>query len=128
MRSRTTLFAAAMACSVVPVVMARAQAEDPAALELLSHATESVDKGLALARDQSERGELLGAMATLERVMINHPDADQAQLLHASLLCRLDDRIGGSVEFAALRRSDFKDRAWKDAMAPCSGSGPVSRP
>lgn len=121
--SRNSLIVAAIACSILPVAMARAQAEDPAALDRLSHATESIDAGLALARDQGDRGELLGAMATLERLMINHPDAGQVQLLHASLMCRLDDRIGASVEFAALRRSDFKDRAWKDANAPCARDG-----
>ncbi|MEG3148635.1 hypothetical protein U1769_01965 [Sphingomonas sp. ZT3P38] len=37
-------------------------------------------------------------MATLERVLMGHADADAALLLHASLLCRLDDRDGARAE------------------------------
>lgn len=120
MGARKFLSAAAACCAVVFVAAAPGRAEEPGALDSLSRATDRVDAGIALARDQINRGELPGAMATLERLMINHPDAVQAQLLHASVLCHLDDRIGASVEFAALRRAAFKDRDWKDATAPCA--------
>ena len=89
-------------------------------LDALSRATDDAKQGLALVREQTSLGDLTGAMATLERLMINHPEADEAQLLHASLLCRLDDRLGASSEFAALRKRDFRGQAWKDANAPCA--------
>jgi len=121
MSIRRFIIATAMCCGFLPIAAAAAPRSDEAAgLDLVSRATQSVDSGLALARDQTNAGELLGAMATLERLLINHPEADQVQLMHASLLCRLDDRHGASVEFEALRRRDFSDRAWMDAIAPCA--------
>ena len=120
MSIRRLIVAAAICCGLLPIAAAPARADQADELDLVSRATEGVESGLALARDQMNVGELLGAMSTLERLLINHPEADQAQLLHASLLCRLDDRPGASVEFAALRRRDFSDRAWMDAIAPCA--------
>ncbi len=77
---------------------------------------------MILALDQIGHGELLAAAATLQRLMILHPEALPAQLLHASLLCRLDDQTGAAVEFQGLRRKEFKDQDWNEAMAPCSGT------
>ena len=107
------------------------QSDEASDLDALSRATDDAKTGLALAREQTAGGDLSGAMATLERLLINHPDSDEAQLLHASLLCRLDDRSGASGEFAALRKRDFRGQAWKDANAPCQDAsaapGPVAR-
>ena len=97
-----------------------AWADETSDLELMSQATETADKGMAMAREQISRNELLIAAATLQRLMINHPETLAAQLLHASLLCRLDDRAGAAVEFEGLRRKDFKDKDWSEAMAPCA--------
>ena len=88
-----------------------AQSDEASDLDLLSRASDDTKTGLALARDQTSLGDLTGAMATLERLLINHPDSDEAQLLHASLLCRLDDRTGASSEFAGLRKRDFRGQA-----------------
>jgi hypothetical protein len=95
------------------------QSDEASDLDALSRASDDAKQGLALVREQTSLGDLTGAMATLERVMINHPDSSEAQLLHASLLCRLDDRAGAQGEFASLRKSDFRGQAWKDANAPC---------
>ena len=102
------------------------QSDGASDLDALSRATDDAKQGLALVREQTSLGDLTGAMATLERLMINHPEADEAQLLHASLLCRLDDRSGASSEFAALRKRDFRGQAWKDANAPCAVA--IARP
>jgi uncharacterized protein HemY len=123
MSIRNFLIATAICCAILPITAALAQADEFAALDLLSRAAQDVNSGLAMVRDQISRGELPAAMATLERLMINHPDADEVQLQHASLLCRLDDRSGASVEFDALRRRTFSDRAWMDATAPCAING-----
>lgn len=107
-----------MACPLAPAIPARA---DPVAeLEALSRETGSPQSGLALARRQAAGGDLLGAVATLERVLITHPEAEEALLLHASLLCRLDDREGALIELDELRGRPFPDKLWTDATAPCS--------
>lgn len=109
---------AVIACLLVPTLPARA---DPVAeLEALSRETGSAQSGLALARRQAAGGDLLGAVATLERVLIGHPEAEEALLLHASLLCRLDDREGALIELDELRGRPFPDKLWTDATAPCS--------
>lgn len=87
----------------------------------------SVDGGVALARNQIRTGDLLGAVATLERVLISHPESDEALLLHASLLCRLDDRMGSLIEFDYLRDRNIPDRAWAEAVAPCEGENNTVR-
>lgn len=121
MRNRTTMRTATLLCGVLLLIAAPARADDLSELDQLSSATDKVDQGMILARDQIRRGELLAAAATLQRLMITHPEALPTQLLHASLLCRLDDRTGAAVEFEGLRRKDFKDQDWNEAMAPCSG-------
>ncbi|MBK5265019.1 MAG: hypothetical protein JJE34_07290 [Alphaproteobacteria bacterium] len=100
-----------------------ALADTVAALDMLSRATDNAASGLALARKLIESGDLLGAMASLERVMINHPESNEALLLHASLLCRVDDRGGSLIEFDELRGRDFPDQVWADATAPCAALG-----
>lgn len=61
----------------------------------------------------------MGALATLERILISHPESDAALLLHASLLCRLDDRTGSLIEFDYLRGRNVPEAAWTEAAAPC---------
>jgi hypothetical protein len=96
---------------------------DPAAsLDMLSRASDGVEPGLDLAHRQTAGGELLDALATLERLMIAYPEAHKALLDHASLLCRLDDHDGAKVEFDELDRSEFSASSWASATAPCGGS------
>ena len=105
---------AALLCSAMP-----AHAETAAQLDALSRSAQQPGTGLALARRQIRDGDLLGAMATLERVAINAPDNREARLLHAGLLCRLDDRQGSLIEFDNLRGSDFSDALWEEATGAC---------
>ncbi len=127
MTIRAFIHAAGLCLASLSLLSSPVHADDIGDLDQLSRATDDAKAGLALARDQIVIGDLSGAMATLERLMINHPEADEAQLLHASLLCRLDDRTGGSSEFSALRKRDFRGQAWKDANAPCAVAiaGPI---
>lgn len=99
-----------------------AWAETPVQLEALSRATDSSASGLALARRQIANGELLDALATLERLIVNDPGNYQARLLHAGLLCRVDDPQGSLIEFDALRGHDFPPAQWAEAMAPCDAA------
>ncbi|MEI9852650.1 MAG: tetratricopeptide repeat protein [Sphingomonas sp.] len=125
MASRFGLLAIAAAwaaCAALP-----AQAQDALAeLDALSAASADAGSGIALARQQIGDGDLVGATATLERVLMDHPDADEALLLHASLLCRLDDKDGARAEVAALGPEvAVADADWREVTAAC---GPVPRP
>lgn len=95
-------------------------AQTVADLDRLSRAAEQPATGLTLARSQISDGALLDALSTLERVILNTPANDEARLLHAGLLCRLDDREGSLVEFDALRGRNFPPALWSEATAPCS--------
>ncbi len=97
-----------------------AWAETPTELEALSRATDSSAGGLALARNQITSGDLLDALATLERLIVNDPTDDQARLLHAGILCRVDDRQGSLIEFDKLRGHKFTTAQWSEATAPCN--------
>lgn len=114
---RASLF---MIATSLSLAAAPAWADSADELDALSRATAEVAPGIALARRQINEGDLTAALATLERVMLNHPQNNEARLLHASLFCRLDDRIGVLIEFDDLRGRDFPDRQWDEATAPCA--------
>ena len=100
--------------------------QDPAALlDQLSDAATAVEPGTTLARQQIRSGDLTGAAATLERVLINHPGAGEVLLLHASVLCRLDDADGARLEIDEVRGRAIPGQAWAEALAAC---GPIARP
>lgn len=111
-----SLIAAGAACVVSP---AFAQSDPVADLDALVDGVSSPASGVALARSEISAGELTIAVATLERVLMAFPRADAALLLHASLLCRLDDRPGGRAEVAALRNASFPESAWGEVTAAC---------
>jgi uncharacterized protein HemY len=93
-----------------------------AELDALSRSSAETAPGIAQARKAIAAGDFLGAMATLERVLINHPEADEALLLHASLVCRVDDKTGALVELDYLRGRNIPDQSWSEATAPCAAS------
>lgn len=76
--------------------------------------------GVTLARSQAGSGALLDALATLERVLLTDPANKPARLLHATILCRIDDRDGAAAEFAKLKSKDFKKPEWAAARAACA--------
>ena len=80
---------------------------------------------MALARRQIGETDLMGAAGTLERVLFANPDAPEPRLLYASLLCRLDDPEGASVELLLVRPDAIQDDAWREVTDAC---GPVPRP
>jgi Tfp pilus assembly protein PilF len=118
--SRISILPLCAVAACLSLAGAPAQAEPIAELEALSRGTATPAAGIALARKQMNGSDYLGALATLERVLISHPEAEEALLLHASLLCRLDDREGAVIELDELRGRPFPDRLWNDATAPCS--------
>jgi hypothetical protein len=104
---------AALAAQALP-------AETPEQLDGLVSPTTEVRQGMDLARVQAMRGELLEALASLERVLTRHPEAKEAQLLHASLRCRVDDGPGAQAEFARLNPKQFPKNAWTEATSVCT--------
>src|SRR6202008_273205 len=100
--------------------------QDPAAaLDQLSDVATGIGSGTMLARQQIRSGDLTGAAATLERVLINPPDAGEALLLHATVLGRLDDADGARVELDELRGRAIPAQNWAEVTAAC---GPIGRP
>jgi Tfp pilus assembly protein PilF len=94
-------------------------ADTPAQLDRQLRETAKVPTGLALVRQQLGDGDLTGALASVERVIILDPLNAEARLLHASLLCRLDDRPGSQTEFDPMRGHDLPEKLWREETAPC---------
>lgn len=113
-RNCLPLLAVALAGGAAPVL---AQAADR--LEPQYRATAKVPSGLGLVRQQLRDGDLTGALATVERVIILDPLNAEARLLHASLLCRLDDRSGSQTEFDPMRGYDLPDDMWREETGHC---------
>jgi Flp pilus assembly protein TadD len=105
--------------------LAFAQSVD--ALDALVAASAKPKDGLVLAQQQIGLGDLLVALATLERVLTQEPKNKQAKLLHASVLCRVDDPDGAALEFSKLKAGDFKKPEWAAAIAPCAGLGGAAK-
>lgn len=119
-RNRGYLFALIVAsASGLTSFPAHAQDDPAAELDPLAQATAQVAPGLALAREQTAAGDLIGAAATLERILLAHPDADEARLMHAGLLCRLDDPAGARAEIDQFAGRPVSDRARADLVAAC---------
>jgi len=92
-------------------------------LDALSDVSANQDAGIAAAREQAERGELLEALATLERVLAVHPKSHDARLIHAIYLCRTDDKRGGLVEISKLKDKNYGDGVLAEARAMCQRGG-----
>jgi hypothetical protein len=123
-RNRVLFFL--LAASVALTAPAASAQTDPfSELDRLVDASADSGSGIALARKQIGDGELTGALGTLERVLMNDPRADAALLLHASLLCRLDDRPGARAEIAEMGAVAISNQAWAEVTAAC---GPMTRP
>jgi Tfp pilus assembly protein PilF len=118
MRHRLLIIAALLGAS------APAFADTPGQLDLQLRATAKVPSGLGLVRQQLRDGDLTGALATVERVIILDPLNAEARLLHASLLCRLDDRSGSQTEFDPMRGHDLPDQMWRDETSHCEEPKP----
>lgn len=115
-RTVSVAFALMAASTVFPPP---ASAQSLEALDQLILASAKPADAMALARLQAGSGALLDALATLERVLLTDAANKPASLLHASILCRIDDRDGAAAEFARLKPKDFKKPEWTAARAPC---------
>lgn len=104
---------------------ARAQEDSAAAIDALIGESADAASGVALARRQAAAGDLLAALATVERLRLAYQDDEDMWLLHASLLCRLDDGAGARLELDQIGDRPVSDAAWAEVTAAC---GAMSRP
>ncbi|WP_066559917.1 hypothetical protein [Croceicoccus bisphenolivorans] len=88
-------------------------------LDALSDQSADAPSGISMAQEQAKRGEYLDALATLERVLAANPKSHEARLIHAVYLCRIDDRQGGRVELAKLKKKYYSDGLLDEARAMC---------
>lgn len=110
---RLSLFVAAIVATI-PL-----RAETIEELDVLAEASATEKSGIRLAQEQAGRGEILEAIATLERLLGEIPKSQSARLLHAVYLCRIDDQDGGAVELGKLKRKNFPDALWAEALGAC---------
>lgn len=96
-------------------------------LDALSDETADEQTGIALARQQAERGAWLEALATIERVLTVFPKSAEARFDHAMLLCRVGDQQGGLIELGRLKDKDYPPGALKQAIGSCQNIGAGQR-
>ncbi|MFM9853719.1 MAG: tetratricopeptide repeat protein [Sphingomonadaceae bacterium] len=80
---------------------------------------------LATADAQVSAGDLSGAATTLERLLINDPDATPVRLRYAALLCDLDDRQAARFELSKLASETIDAAGWSRVESAC---GPTPKP
>jgi hypothetical protein len=107
--------------AVLAPAPAQAQSDDQA-IEALVAESSSPAAALAAARAQTENGDLPGAAATLERVLLDDPNAHDARVMYAATLCRLGDLQAARIEIGKLDRHDIGGPAWADAEQACGGA------
>ncbi|NNC72254.1 MAG: hypothetical protein HKN78_05180 [Sphingomonadaceae bacterium] len=97
-------------------------------LDRLSDISVEEESGIAAAREQAGRGELLEALATLERVMAVHPRSANARILHAYYLCAIDDLQGGMVEIDDMDEDDFGEDVLAELRQRCPNASTEMTP
>ena len=81
---------------------------------------------IATARQQIAAGDLTGAAATLDRALLENPNANDARLLYAATLCRLGDPQGARIEMGKLDRQDVGQAMFDETNQACGGA--LARP
>jgi len=99
-------------------------AQDFTEIDTLSDIATDEEAGIAEASKQAAAGDLLEALATLERVLAVQPKSQGARLLHAVYLCDIDDKQGGLVALNQLKKKDIGEEALSAAYARCGGEIP----
>jgi Tfp pilus assembly protein PilF len=112
-----TLRTIAIGCAMAMVSPLAAETFEE--LDQLSDASAEEETGIQLAQEQAERGELLEALATLERVLASEPKAHDARLLQAYYLCKVDDIRGGKVALSKLKKKRYEDEDLNVVYAQC---------
>jgi predicted Zn-dependent protease len=119
-------FLAAISCLMVSIdpVSAQSSAAEASIDVLLDQSTDGA-AALATADAQVSAGDLSGATTTLERLLINEPDATPVRLRYAALLCDLDDRQAATFELSKLKSETIDPTSWSRVETAC---GPTPKP
>lgn len=83
-------------------------ASDPDYGKILA-APDDVEFNLSYARNRASAGDLVGAAAALERLLLNRPNWHAARLFYAAVLIRLDDLQAARRELALLKDVPLSD-------------------
>ena len=100
-------------------IPALAQSEQE--IEALVAESQTPVDAIATARQQTAAGDLTGAAATLDRALLEDPNANDARLLYAATLCRLGDPQGARIEIGKLDRQDVGNAMFDEANEACGG-------
>jgi hypothetical protein len=103
-------------------VAAPAVAQSEQDIEALVAESQTPGDAIAAARQQTAAGDLTGAAATLERALLEDPNANDARLLYAATLCRLGDPQGARIELGKLDRQDVGSAMFAEANEACGGT------
>ena len=106
--------------AVSVAVPALAQSEQE--IEALIAESQTPVNAIATARQQIASGDLPGAAATLDRALLEDPNANDARLLYAATLCRLGDPQGARIEIGKLDRQDVGAAMFEETNAACGGT------
>lgn len=116
-----SIWAGLLAIIALPTV---SMAQDFTEIDALSDIATNEQAGITEASEQAAMGDLLEALATLERVLAVHPKSQGARLLHAVYLCDIDDKQGGIVALNQLKTKEIGEEALSAAYARCGGEMP----
>lgn len=95
-------------------------------IEALVAESQTPADAVAIARQQTATGDLTGAAATLDRALLEDPNANDARLLYAATLCRLGDPQGARIEISKLDRQKVGETMFAEANEACGGT--LNRP
>ena len=90
-------------------------------IEALIAESQTPVNAIATARQQTAAGDLTGAVATLDRALLEDPNANDARLLYAATLCRLGDPQGARIEIGKLDWQDVGTAMFDEANEACGG-------
>ncbi|MEO6580791.1 MAG: tetratricopeptide repeat protein [Sphingomicrobium sp.] len=107
-------------------ISAPALAQTEQDIDALVAESQSPADAIATARQQTAAGDLTGAAGTLERALLEDPNANDARLLYAATLCRLGDPQGARIEMGKLDRQNLTPAMFAEANDACGGA--LSRP
>lgn len=121
MKVRRTLIHAGLGLAAASVA-APALAQSEQDIEALVAESQTPVDAIATARQQTAAGDLTGAASTLERALLENPNANDARLLYAATLCRLGDPQGARIEIGKLDRQDIGAAMFDETNQACGGS------
>lgn len=91
-------------------------------IEALVAESQTPVDAIATARQQTAAGDLTGAASTLERALLDNPNASDARLLYAATLCRLGDAQGARIEVGKLDRQAVTETMFAETNDACGGA------